>query len=227
MLSNYILEKLYEKLGHKFEDINDVRDLHNQLMELDNQARANYLRNNPYASSVPINFHPYAITMTTLMRMVGRLVEKDKEGNIKEYKTRETNLDRIARYLGYGSYKALEGEGNAILRKAETYNGKSGFNYAETIYSMTLKKGCIVSFEYAPDRKISLRYMGNNKFHVIESINSRMQHNGYYEIQFFTPGQPLHARESSTGIPYQCGLDGGIFNLKCGDMRYPSDNDTI
>lgn len=215
MLDKYILEKLYAKLGHKLETKADVRNFYILLKAKDEAARqARKVQLFPDASLD--NYHPYAISFGTLERMLG-----NKKGE-RDTTPRKENLDRIARFLGYGGYAALRKEIDARRGSVVEYNGRSGFNFSHTIYCATLLQGTVVSFKYHPDREIELKYCGNNQFYVQKSLNSRMQVGKRYEIQFITPGQMLEAREVESGSPYFCGLEGGLYDVMCGNKEIKS-----
>lgn len=215
MLDKYILEKLYVKLGHKLETKADVRNFYLLLKakdEVARQARKAQL----FREGSLDNYHPYAISFGTLERMLG-----NKKGE-RDTTPRKENLDRIARFLGYGGYAALRKEMDARNGSVVEYNGRSGINFSHTICCAILSKGTIVRFKYYPDREIELKYCGDNRFYVQKSLNSRMQMGKLYEIRFITPGQMLEAREVESGNPYFCGLEGGLYDVVCGDKVIPS-----
>lgn len=210
MLDDYTLNRLKEKTGSSLDNQASVKNLYLVLKLLDEQKREQLAR----TQVVPDSYHPYLISLGTLLRMVGL---KERETKISE-----VNLNRIAHYLGFNSHKQLLSHAKGEQLGLYKNNGRSGMFLNRTIYSELLSIGTYVKFKYGEDRRITLKYCGDNIFYVCESFNSRMKSGEKYLIPFFTHGQILHTKELSTDRHYSCGENGGIYDLVCGDTKYPN-----
>lgn len=115
------------------------------------------------------------IGSTTLKRLVGFAQD--------ERTPHTSTLDTIARYLGYAHWEELS--------KIED-NGNSDFDTSdEEVRSADLQPDAIVEITYLPDRKVSMKYLGNNHYQVVESQNSKLQVGDELEIQNFVLHHPL------------------------------------
>ena len=115
------------------------------------------------------------IGATTLKRLVGFAQD--------ERTPHASTLDAIARYLGYTHWDEL--------LKIES-RGNSDFGVSDDeIRSADLQPGVCVEITYLPDRKIKMRYIGNQRFHVEESLNSKLLVGDEVEIQNFVLHHPL------------------------------------
>ena len=112
---------------------------------------------------------------TTLKRLVGFAQD--------ERTPHASTLDAIACYLGYAHWVELS--------KIEN-NGNSDFDSSdEEVRSADLQPDAIVEITYLPDRKVSMKYLGNNHYQVEESLNSKLQVGDELEIQNFVLHHPL------------------------------------
>ena len=112
---------------------------------------------------------------TTLKRLVG-FAQDERTPHV-------STLDAIARYLGYAHWEEL--------LKIED-NGNSDFDSSdEEVRSADLQPDAIVEITYLPDRKVSMKYLGNNHYQVVESLNSKLQVGDELEIQNFVLHHPL------------------------------------
>lgn len=115
------------------------------------------------------------IGSTTLKRLVG-FAQDERTPHV-------STLDAIARYLGYAHWEELS--------KIED-NGNSDFDSSdEEVRSADLQPDAIVEITYLPDRKVRMRYLGNNHYQVVESLNSKLQVGDELEIQNFVLHHPL------------------------------------
>ena len=86
-------------------------------------------------------------------------------------------------YLGYRHWEELS--------KVES-QGNSDFDAVEgEIRSADLKVGAQVEFTYLPDRLVRLSYLGNCRFRVIMSENSKLQADDEVEVLSFVLHHPL------------------------------------
>lgn len=116
------------------------------------------------------------IGVNTLKRLLGFIDD--------ERSPRSTTLDVIARYLGYANWDVL----------SELNGGSnSDFNTLETVLNVNdLKEGQIVSISYQPNRKLILRYIGNQTFLVDESENSKLMVGDELHISHLANNFPLY-----------------------------------
>ena len=115
------------------------------------------------------------IGITTLKRLFGFV------SDVQEPRT--VTLDILARYCGFQNY--------AEMLKTLTGSGDSGFEEAPDIESSTLPIGAKVMFEYLPDRRVELLYVGDLNFKVTESEKGSLQKDDILTISCFNRNQPL------------------------------------
>ena len=115
------------------------------------------------------------IGATTLKRLLGFAQD--------ERMPHASTLDAIARYLGYAHWDELslvEDKGNSDFEAAD-----------DEVRSADLRLGAFVDISYLPDRIVRLQYLGDQRYRVVESINSKLQENDEVEIQNFVLHHPL------------------------------------
>ena len=115
------------------------------------------------------------IGATTLKRLVGFAQD--------ERTPHTSTLDAIARYLGYAHWDELS--------KIED-NGNSDFETLDDeVRSADLQPEACVEITYLPDRRLILEYLGNNRYQVTTSENSKLQKGDEVEILNFVLHHPL------------------------------------
>ena len=115
------------------------------------------------------------IGATTLKRLVGFAQD--------ERTPHTSTLDAIARYLGYAHWDELS--------KIED-NGNSDFGAPDDeIRSADMQPGTHVEITYLPDRRLTLEYLGDNRYRVTDSENSKLQNGDEVEILNFVLHHPL------------------------------------
>lgn len=141
------------------------------------------------------------IGVTTLKRLFGFVSDVQAP--------RISTLDIIARFCDYEDYEGMK----AIIAGS----GDSGFEEEPDIVSSKLKVGTIVRFEYLPDRKIKLLYLGNSRFRVMESENGSLEVNDIINVSSFNNNAPLIVSEvnrNGTNLGrYTAGKVSGITGL--------------
>ena len=150
------------------------------------------------------------IGVTTLKRLFGFV------SDVME--PRVSTLDVLARYCGFSDYGAMTRE--------LAGNGDSDFEKAPDISSYELAPGSIVGFDYLPDRRVRLRYLGDCRFEVTESENGSLQVGDIIIVTNFIENSPMIASSViRNGIEkgrYTAGQVSGIANLY---LESPSDRD--
>ena len=115
------------------------------------------------------------IGATTLKRLLGFAQD--------ERVPHASTLDAIARYLGYAHWEEL----SQIEDK-----GNSDFDVTdEEVRSADLQPDAVVEVTYLPDRKVRMKYQGNNRYQIIESLNSKLLVGDEVEILNFVLHHPL------------------------------------
>lgn len=115
---------------------------------------------------------------TTLKRLLGFTSEHAQP--------RQSTLEILACYLGFKSYSELE---DAINNRGDSdFDGN-----AETIFSLRLPIDAEINISYSPNRRLKLKYVKDNEFIVIESINGSLQPGDIIFVDSFTTGLPMIA----------------------------------
>ncbi len=115
------------------------------------------------------------IGATTLKRLLGFVSD--------ERQPHASTLDLIANYLGYTDWQQLD---------LEDKKGNSGFDTLdEEIRSADLQVGNQVDIQYSPERIVVFKYLGDSRFQVVNSLNSKLRMGDYVCIQNFILHHPL------------------------------------
>lgn len=121
-----------------------------------------------------------AINAKTLKRFFG--YDKIPESSFVRLYT----LDVLSQYVGYENWHAyLE-----HLRLLEG-NGSGDFK-GEEINVDDLSFGKTLQIAWQPNRKSTLKYLGNQKFEIIETENSKWQVGDTFFCKHFISGKPLY-----------------------------------
>ncbi len=116
--------------------------------------------------------HEY-ISPTTLKRVWGKQHDYTK--------CSITTYDLLARYLGYADYKAF-----CMGKKKDAE--ASGF-FVCTYSSDLLSIGDELCLEWLPDRRVVIRYEGNQRYRVISSVNAKISVDDTFECISFLDGE--------------------------------------
>lgn len=115
------------------------------------------------------------IGATTLKRLLGFAQD--------ERQPHTSTLDAVAHYLGYAHWDELA--------KIED-QGNSDFDSPDgEVRSANLQVGCEVEITYLPDRRVVLFYLGNNRYRIQQSENSKLLVGDEVEILGFVMHHPL------------------------------------
>ncbi len=138
------------------------------------------------------------ISATTLKRLWGHQNDYSHPSSF--------TLNLLSRYLGYADYKAfLSGEPCGL----ETSCIKS------TCYmSKNLTEGDELKLRWSPNRHIVVRFEGDDRFEVVEALNSKLLAGDTFSCQSFIEGEPCCLNNLYRGEagPYTClvGKQGGV-----------------
>ena len=121
-----------------------------------------------------------AITSKTLKRLFG--YDKTDETQLVRLYT----LDVLSQYVGYANWdgyiehlRLMEGAGSGDFKGDE-------------IDADSLQLGDVIKITWRPDRKSALKYLGNQRFEVIETENSKWQVGDTFSCKHFIVGKPLY-----------------------------------
>ncbi|MGN1215041.1 MAG: hypothetical protein ACI4TJ_02225, partial [Candidatus Cryptobacteroides sp.] len=125
---------------------------------------------------------------------------------------RKSTLDILARYLGKKNYCSF---------CTELHNDPaldSTFFSAKTVNSSSLDKGDLLRIGWAPDRVVTLEYLGNDCFEVASSLNASLRAGDRFEQVSFMLGYPLYLtrifREGEYTPAYVAGKKDGLNQIE-------------
>lgn len=141
------------------------------------------------------------IGVTTLKRIFGFVSDV--------IEPRRSTLDILARYCGFGDYEEM--------KRAVAGGGDSDFEQEPDIVVSNISPGSIVGFEYLPDRRVRLRFIGSSEFEVLESENGSLRQGDIISVSSFIESSPLIVSKVMRGDSdlgrYTAGKVSGISNL--------------
>lgn len=100
---------------------------------------------------------------------------------------RISTLDIIARYLGYDHWESL--------RAHDIQTENSSFDERDECLPNQFPQGQKVQVSYLPNRKLILEYVGDYRFRVIESENSKLKTGDELTLTHLLRGYPLMASD--------------------------------
>lgn len=141
------------------------------------------------------------IGVTTIKRLMGFASDVAEP--------RKSTLDLLARYAGYEGY-------DQMIRDL-CPEGDSDFEEKADITSSELMAGDRVTFEYLPDRKVNLEYLGTNNFKVTLSENGSLREGDIVTVAYFNLNHPLRidsvVRDGRNLGAYTAGKVSGLTSL--------------
>lgn len=142
------------------------------------------------------------LSATTIKRFWGYLKEKE------ELKPRVSTFNILARYVGYADFETFckyQSEGNEC---------ESEFILNKCLSARSLFKGDIVKLMWAPDRCVTIQYVGLCMFRVISSRNSKLCENDTFICERIVENTPLLLsnliHNNGESVNYICGKRGGV-----------------
>lgn len=141
------------------------------------------------------------IGVTTLKRLFGFV------SDVME--PRQSTLDILAQYCGFGDYEEM--------KRAVAGAGDSDFETEPDVAVSEISPGSKIGFEYLPDRKVTLRFIGDTEFEVLECENGSLREGDIISATNFIAEAPLIiSRVLRGGVNlgrYTAGKVSGITNL--------------
>ena len=117
-------------------------------------------------------------------------------------------LDILAKYVDAGSFKKF----CESLKQDPAYS--SGFLHTEHIESRSLQPGDTLEIAWNPNRLVTLSYLGNYCFRVVESQNASLASGDEFEAVIFLKGYPLYLaqieRKGEVLPAYVAGIQNGL-----------------
>lgn len=139
------------------------------------------------------------LSQSTLKRLWGYV----KDTRAKHLST----LDILARYLGHSDF-------HSFCREADDEKTESGFSSDATLRVESLGRGALINITWSPDRLLTLRYLGEMTFEVVDGKNTRLSPATRVRCMQFIAGEPLIldiVAECQTGtMAYIVGKNSGI-----------------
>lgn len=122
--------------------------------------------------------------------------------------TRLSTLNILARYVGSRDWN------DYTNRLKEGEHGSSNPFIAEGIHTKDLQPGQSIEVTWLPNRRCVFRYLGDMRFEVMESVNSKLSAGDTFVSTFFLTGQPLFIDQlvltGHTTVSYVAGNNGGL-----------------
>lgn len=141
------------------------------------------------------------ISRTTLMRIWGYVDEK--------VEPRRNTLGILARFLGYTDWE--EYERNAMLPKEQQ---SSPILSRRLSVANSLTPGDRLRLTWQPERVCDIEYLGELRFVVTASKNTRLHEGDTFECSLIVEGEPLYLdnliQDHRPPIAYVCGKKSGV-----------------
>ena len=139
-----------------------------------------------------------SVSVSTLKRMWGYVACSCKPSKF--------NLELLSRMVGYPSWEAFVESKDAVA--------SSRFFIKSKLIADALDRGDQVRLTWQPGRIVTIEYMGNDCFKVLESQNSKLTSGDTFTCHQFVADEPLYLSNlNHPGIPpcnYVAGQNGGI-----------------
>ena len=125
---------------------------------------------------------------------------------------RISTLNTLSQFLGYTDWNAYLA---ALELRSET---ESNLFKGEGISSKDLAINDLVQVSWLPNRQCTFRYLGCNRFEVLESIHAKLQVGDTFETIAFIIGKPMYLdhlqRQDGTKTSYVAGKKNGLLTVQ-------------
>ena len=123
----------------------------------------------------------------------------------KGFRPRVFTLDLLAQFVGYRSWTAFDADAGST--ESEPLNNNC-------IYPSMLKLGEELRLMWNPDRCVTIRFMGQDMFEVVESVNSKLKVGSRFTCGCFIDGEPCYLNrlieDNGQVTNYVCGRINGV-----------------
>lgn len=148
------------------------------------------------------------ISETTVKRLLGFVGATSPDRHRKQ---RTSTLDVVAKWLGFETY-------DDILKEIGESDTSSEFISFEEIIVADLAEGTKIQVRYSPSRRILMTYIGDNRFAIIESENSKLKKGDIIRVTNLVLGMEFIAgdviRDGKSLGSYRAAKDGGLTHLE-------------
>lgn len=138
------------------------------------------------------------VSVSTLKRLWGYVACSCKPSRF--------NLELLSRMVGYPSWNAFVESKNAVA--------SCRFFIKSKLIADALVVNDLVRLTWQPGRILTIKYLGNDNFKVMESLNSKLAAGDTFTCHQFVADEPLYLSNlTHPGIPpcnYVAGQNGGI-----------------
>ena len=125
---------------------------------------------------------------------------------------RKATLDALSRYVGFRDYGAFVEDLRSSVLVSSLY-----FHSAR-IDAASLQEGDTLQLGWRPDRIVMLKYLGDRRFRVMESVHSKLEPGDEFDLSSIVKGFPLIIpeidRKGEKTASFSAGRDGGILVVK-------------
>ena len=121
----------------------------------------------------------YTVSGSTIKRLMG-FVKGIQEPRLY-------TLDAIAEYLGYPAFEDL-------IKEFDT-SSYSDFVEIESLGLTDIKANEHIKFTYQPNREITVKYLKENSFEIIEVVNSKLQEGDIINFNQIVLSHPLFIKD--------------------------------
>lgn len=147
-----------------------------------------------------VGFTEETLSASTLKRVWGYVASKS---NISHY-----SLDVLSRVVGFENWDDFSNENNV----SKDYNSQRVIR--RKLFTKALSVGDTIKVTWKPDRVITIEYIGQERFRILESINSKLKAGDTFCCLMFVDNEHLFlhklARDEMPVSDYICGQEGGI-----------------
>jgi len=142
------------------------------------------------------------VSRTTLMRLWGYVDE--------DVKPRKATLDILSHFLGYEDWDAYCQNSRLPKEQQSAPVMSRRLSVANELVS-----GDRLQLTWQPDRTCDVKYLGDQRFVVTASENTRLREGDTFECSLIIEGEPLYLDNLKQGeqpaIAYVCGKKTGVF----------------
>lgn len=121
-------------------------------------------------------------------------------------------LNQLGRFVGHAGWDDYI---ESLMRSGQV---ESEFIDTDTILAETLRSGDIIELSWNPGRIMKIVALGNNRFEVTESVNSKLTEGMTFTALMFSKGVPMTCTDVRNGREchesYIAGAKAGITSLR-------------
>lgn len=129
-----------------------------------------------------------------------------------EHRSRGMTLDILSQYVGHKDYAEF------VEWLQMRHLSNSSFFNAEQVISSDLEPGERVDIGWCPNRLVKLHYLGENRFEVTASENSKLHAGDRFVAGCFIKGKPLYLpyieRDGERTAPFVAARQSGLSTLQ-------------